>query len=157
MPEWLIGFLVGGSGGGVLGYWLRARIDERIVQRKEARQLKQSDVKALRDDLHTFLGQPRAHFTWLESVPDVSAAGGSPSPAEKAQLIADWVYTNAPRYPKDKRAPMYLIVNVAYQLAAGDRHFLDINPNGYDALNDAWENLDEYAQELTRLLHGDDG
>jgi hypothetical protein len=49
---------------------------------------------------------------------------------------------------------MYLILNTTYQLARGDRHFLDAYPKGYEALHDAWEALDEYAQELTRLLRG---
>ena len=64
-----------------------------------------------------FLGHPRAHFSWLEDVPDVHAAGGTPTPSEMAQIIPDWGYSNASRYPEDKRGPMFLIPNVAYQLA----------------------------------------
>ena len=152
---WLVTLLVGG-GGGLVGYLLRGWIDDRYARAKEARAIKQSDVRALRDDLMTFLGHPRAHFTWLEDVPDVRAAGGTPTPDEKAQIIADWVYSNSSRYPKDKRGPMFLILNVAYQLARGDRHFVDRNPKGYEALEDAWNTLDEYAQALTAQLHNPD-
>src|SRR5207247_2451535 len=111
-------------------------------------------LKALRDDLLYFLGEPKAHFDWLENVPDVRAAGGKPTPDEKAQLIGEWVYKNAPRLPKDRRGELFLITNVAYQLARGDRSFLDRNPKGYEYLHDAWEVLDRYAQGLTRQLHG---
>jgi hypothetical protein len=155
LPDWLIALLVGG-GGGLVGYLLRGWIDDRYARAKEARAVKQSDVRALRDDLLTFLGHPKAHFSWLENVPNVLTAGGTPTPAEKAQLIAGWVYANSTRYPKDRRGPMYLILNVAYQLARGDRHFLDANPKGYEALHEAWNTLDEYAQELTVRLHNPD-
>ncbi|SRR5438034_3121118 len=154
MPDWVWTLIIGGSGGGLFGYWLRARVDEHFAERTEARQFKQSDLRALRDDLFVFLGEPRAHFTWLQDVPDVKAAGGSPSPDQKAQIIADWVYKNVSRFPKDRRGPMYLILNTTYQLARGDRHFLDAYPKGYEALHDAWEALDDYAQDLTRLLRG---
>jgi hypothetical protein len=154
MPEWLWGVILGGSGGGIIGYYLRATIDEKLAERKEMRQLRQADLVSLRDALHAFLGKPRAHFTWLESVRDIGAAGGSPSPEAKAQVIADWVYKNAPRFPASRRGPMYLITNIAYQLASGDRSFFDRNPTGYEMVDNAWKQLDEYAQKLTQILHG---
>jgi hypothetical protein len=156
MPDWLLALLIGSSGGGLVGYLFHGWIDDRFARAKEARALRQSDVRALRDGLHVFLGQPKAHFTWLESVPDVRSAGGTPTPPEKAEIIAAWVYENAMKHPKDRRGAMYLITNVAYQLARGDRHFLDKNPKGYEALEEAWNALGEYAQFLTRTLHNPD-
>jgi hypothetical protein len=155
LPQWLITLLVGG-GGGLIGYLLRGWIDDRYARAKEARSLKQSDVRALRDDLMTFLAHPRTHFSWLENVQDVRTAGGVPSPDQRAQMIADWVNANSSRYPKDKRGPMFLILSVAYQLARGDRHFLERNPKGYETLEDAWNTLDEYAHSLTAQLHSPD-
>jgi hypothetical protein len=153
IPEWVSTALIGFASA-IVGYWLRGQVDEHFAQRKETRQFKHSDVRALRDDLLIFLGEPRAHFAWLQNVRDVRSAGGIPSPDEKARLIAEWVYKNAPRYPKERRGPMNLIANVTYQLAAGNRHFLDVNPLGEEAVHDAWELLDDYSQELTRELHG---
>ena len=51
---------------------------------------------------------------------------------------------------------MYLIMNLGYMFARGDRHFLDRNPIGYEAVEGAWRELDRYAQELTRQLHSRD-
>jgi hypothetical protein len=157
MPEWLyndlVGFLVGGTSCGLLGYWLHAKIDERFTQRREQRNVLQSDIKALRDELLVFLGEPRSYFDWLESLSAQQAQGGLPSAAEKAEAIAVWVSKNAARYPKDRRGPMYLIVNVANQLARGDRHVLNSRSGPEDIVN-AWGHLDSYAQELTGQLRG---
>ena len=155
MPAWLLAILTGTSGG-LVGYLFRGWIDDRFARAKESRALRQADVKALRDDLHVFLGQPRAHFAWLQNTPDVRIAGGIPSPEAKAEIIATWIYDNAMKHPKNRRSNMYLIANVAYQLARGDRHFLDINPKGYDTLEEAWTALDQYAQVLTAALHHPD-
>jgi hypothetical protein len=152
VPDWLVALLIG-SGGGLVGYLLRGWTDDQFARTKEARGFRHADLRALRDSLHSFLGQPRAHFTWLESNSVHYTGGGSPSLEEKAQIIASWVYENAARFPPDKRAPIYLILNVAYQLARGDRHFLDSNPKGHEAIHDAWMALDEYAQSLTSRLH----
>jgi hypothetical protein len=156
MPDWLTGLLIGSSGGGLVGYLLRGWIDDRNARAREARALRQADVRALRDGLHTFLGQPRAHFAWLENTQDVRSAGGTPTPAEKGAMIATWVYENAMKHPPDRRGPMYLIMTVAYQLARGDRHFLEINPQGYELVEAAWTELDEYARLLTSELHDAD-
>jgi hypothetical protein len=78
----------------------------------------------------------------------------SDSTDEKVQLIADWVYSNSMRYPRERRGPMNLIMNVAYQLGRGDRHFLDDNPNGEEIVTEAWQTLDDYAQDLTSMLRG---
>jgi hypothetical protein len=156
LPDWLLTLVLGSGGGGFIGYLFRGWIDDRFARQKEARAFQATDVRGLRDELLVFLGHPKAHFIWLESVREVKAAGGVPSPAEKAQIIADWVYANSPRYPKERRAPMYLILNVAYMLASGDRHFLDQNPKGHEILEEAWETLDEYAQALTKQLHSAD-
>ena len=153
MPDWLVPFLIGSTGGGLAGYLLRSWIDKRFATRTESRHSRRTDLQALRDDLLKFLGEPNAHFTWLESVPDVIAAGGSPSPDAKAEWISTWVYKNNARYPKKLRGSMYLITNVAYQLASGDRHFLNTDV-GPDAVANAWQELDDYADELTRELHG---
>jgi len=155
MPNWLAALLVG-SGGGIVGYLLRGWIDDRYARAKEARALRHQDVRALRDGLHVFLGEPKAHFSWLENVADVRGAGGVPSPDEKAQIIANWVYANAMKYPRDRRAPMYFLMNLAYQFARGDRHFLDQRDNGYDLVEEAWNQLDTYAQFLTDKLHNPD-
>jgi hypothetical protein len=154
MPDWLIPFLVGGSSGGLFGYWLRARIDERFAKRTEARQFLRSDLEGLRDDLLFFLGDPRAHFEWLQSVRDPQNAGGFPTPNEKAQIIAGWVYHNFPRFPEEIQRPMTLVLNVTYQLARGDRHFLDTNPQGEEAVYEAWSALEQYEQKLTNELRG---
>lgn len=153
MPDWLIGLLIGSSGGGMIGYLFHGWIDDRFARGREARALRQADVRDLRNGLHTFLGQPKAHFTWLQDVPDVLNTPGAPSPDEKAEIIATWVYENAMKHPQERRRAMYLITNVAYQLARGDRSFLDINPKGYEMLEEAWKELDDYAQLLTRSLH----
>lgn len=155
MPDWLSALLIG-SGGGLVGYLLRGWIDDRFARAKEARALRQLDVRALRNGLHTFLGQPRAHFDRLESTANVDSAEAAPTPEERAMVIADWVYENAMKHPAERRGPMYLISNVAHQLAGGDRHFLDVNPIGYERIEDAWNSLDEYAQLLTRMLHDAD-
>ena len=156
MPDWLVPLLIGSSGGGLVGYLFRGWIDDRFARAREARAIRRSDVRALRDGLHVFLGQPRAHFAWLQSVRDVPSAGGSPTPAEKAEIIATWVYENAMKHAEDRRPPMYRIMNVGYELARGDRHFLDENPKGYDLIEADWKSLDEYSQHLTRALHDPD-
>jgi len=68
-------------------------------------------------------------------------------------MIAGWVYKNVLRYPEHIRSRMYLMADVTYQLARGDRHFLDPDV-GPMAVHDAWSELDQYVQELTRDLHG---
>jgi hypothetical protein len=155
MKEWLAD-VIGAGSGGLLGYYLRGLVDDRFARRKEGRDEKQADIRALRDSLIEFLGDPRAHFSWLQNVRNPSTAGGVPSPSEKAQMIAGWVYKNAMRYPKNRRGSMYLIANVTYQLARDDRHFLEQNPQGEEAIEAAWDSLDEYAQELTSRLHNAD-
>lgn len=158
MPDWLTGLLIGSSGGGLVGYLFRGWIDDRFARTREARALRRSDALALRDSLHTFLGLPRAHFSWLEAYEQGSGGTGATiAAAEKAAAISDWVYQNATRYPPERRGPMYLVMNVAHQLARGDRHFLDRNPRGYDSVAEAWTKLDEYAQFLTKYLHDPDG
>lgn len=152
MPEWLVGLLIGGTGGGILGYWFRAKVDDHFAARAEGRQFRREDLKELRDALLVFLGELRAHSSWLANTLNPHTAGGELSPDERARLIGDWVNKYAPRFPKDCRGPLYLIFNVAYQLARGDRHFLDLNSNGYELLEEAWETLDDYARELTDKL-----
>ena len=153
MPDWLVPFLIGSTGGGLVVYLLRSWIDEQFATRTESRRSRRTDLQELRDDLQKFLGERKAQFMWLESVPDARTAGGTPSPNARAQWIGDWVDKNALRYPKKLRGPMYLITNIAYQLARGDRHFLNTDV-GPDAVYHAWQELFDYADELTRKLHG---
>lgn len=153
LPDWATTVLASLSGGGIIGYLIHGWIDDKFSRAKEARALRNSDIQALRDGLHIFLGQPKAHFSWLENVPNVLSAGGTPTPAEKADIIATWFYENAMKHPNDRRGPMYLIANVTYKLARGDRSFLEANPNGHEILEEAWSTLDEYAQHLTSVLH----
>jgi hypothetical protein len=89
-------------------------------------------------------------MVWLTNTQNVLTATGSPSPSEKAEIVATWVCENAMKHPPEMRRPMYLLMNVAYQLARGDRLFLDSNPSG---VSEAWQALDDYAQRLTRSLH----
>ncbi len=77
MPEWLIGMLIGSSGGGILGYLLRTKVDDHFAARAEGRQFQREDLKELRDELLVFLGELRAHFTWLVDTPNPHDGGGS--------------------------------------------------------------------------------
>ena len=154
MNEWLVAFLIGVPSSGILGYWLRAKMDDHVAAGAEGRQTRREDLKKLRDALLVFLGPLRAHFFWLENTPDPWLAEGEPSPEEKARLIGEWVYENMPRFPRERRGPPWLIANVAYQLARDDRHFLDVNPRGYELLQEAWDDLEEYAKDLTRRIQG---
>lgn len=158
MPEWLIGVLVGGTGGGVgiglLSHWLHAKVDADLAAKAEGRQFRREDLKEQRDALLVFVGELRAHFFWLVNTSNPRDAGGEPTSHEKAKLIGEWVNKNAPRFPKERRGYFHLISNVAYQLDQGNRHFLDANPQGYEVLEEAWETLDDYLSELTKKLSG---
>ncbi len=158
MPEWLIGFLIGGTGGGVgiglLSHWLHAKVDADLAAKAEGRQFRREDLTEQRDALLVFLGELRAHFSWLVNTDDPRNAGGEPTAHEKAKLIGEWVNKNAPRFPKDRRGHLGIISHIAYQLERGDRHFLDANPQGHQILEWTWEALEEYADELTEELSG---
>src|SRR4051812_37271034 len=125
MPEWFVAFLVGGSAGGLAGYLLRAWVDDQFIRRKEKRDEKRADLKAQREAIIHFIGQPRAHFIWLETVPFEQLHFGKPSIPEKVEMIAGWCYANSPRFPAEIQRHLALIRNVAYQLAVGDRNFLE--------------------------------
>ncbi len=139
--------------GGLIGYFARGVIDEHFSRRREGRSQRVSDERYLRDELLVFVGELRAHADWLSSVPSPETAGGKPSPDEKARLIGEWAYRNAPRMSERHRRSAYLIANVSYMLAKGDRHFLDRNPRGWEELIAAWDDLQAYAEELTRRIH----
>ena len=105
MPDWLWTLIIGGSGGGVFGYWLRARLDEHFAERKEARQFRQSDLRALRDDLLVFLGEPRGQFTWLQDVPDVKAAGAVRVPTRRHRSSPTGSTRTCPAFPRTVVGP----------------------------------------------------
>ncbi len=153
MLDLWIAFLIGNGSGGALGYWLQPKLADHFAARAEGRQLQREDLKVLRDALLEFLGPLRGHFSWLENVRDPNSAGGEPSPNEKARLIGEWVTLNAPRFSKARRPP-WIISAVAYQLAQGNRQFLDQRSDGYELLQEAWDDLQDYADDLTRRLHG---
>src|SRR6266581_6897970 len=125
MPDWLVPFLVGSGTGGVAGYVLHAWIDDLFSERREKRKSRRDDLQMQRDALLHFLGRPRAHFTWLENVHLSQLGTGSPPLPEKIEQITGWIYANRPRFPEAVQRSLNVINAVTYQLAVGDREFVN--------------------------------
>jgi hypothetical protein len=137
--------------GGIIGYWIKAKIDDRREERSWKKKYYLEDLKRQRELLLEFLGTPRADFTMLYGVGDTWDEAWR---REKAGTVQKWVEQYRPLFPKDVQRALTLLANMAGSMVVEDSGGYELarRLEGSEAASDATKVIEGYFAKITSKL-----
>jgi hypothetical protein len=150
--DWTSLIPIGTGGiGGIIGYWIKAKIDDRREERSWKKKYYLEDLRRQRELLLEFLGTPRADFTMLYGVGDTWDETWR---REKAGTVQKWVEQYRPLFPKDIQRALTRLANMAGSMviegSGGDE--LARRLEGFEAAGDAIKIIEGYFVKITTEL-----
>ena len=135
--------------GGIIGYWIKSRIDRQEKDKERKKQYRFESIKEQHDLLTEFLGVPKSNFLSLHNIGNTWDEGWR---KQRADLISEWVDKYHPTFPEDLRPSLMWIRNMANTMISNEGMKFMQRPEGFDKAHEHWKRIEDYKDKLEREL-----
>ena len=139
------------STGGLIGYWIKSKIDSRQSAREWKRNYYLEDLKKQRELLLEFLGSPRSTLTTLHGVGDTWDEKWR---RDKSSTINEWVERYRPHFPEPIQRALTGLANTAGSMVLEESQKLVRQGESFQAAHNKIEIIRSYVDEIGNELRG---
>ena len=136
--------------GGIIGYWIKSKIDIKAKRQVRAEQYDFDDLGTQRDLLQEFLGDPMSS---LNLMLHHGIHWDADRRQKKAEIIGKWVDKHRAKFPGHIRTKLRWLRNTAAGMIADEGMMHELKEEIIDArISEAEETIRSYIDEIDQKL-----
>lgn len=146
-----LGIIIAGflSVTGIVGYWIKTKIDAKVKKRQRVEQFEYDDLRALRSHLQEFLGKPLADLKTMHNVGDTWDSNWR---REKAASVGEWVRGHRSIFPDKIETELTRLGNMAGTMISDEGMKQAMRFEWYEQVTKSENIIKEYLAEIDGKL-----